>query len=139
MTEFKDAEGRRWTLRLTLGDVKRVMDELGVNLLNLTQFADSSEDSVTMRLINDDLFVGEIVAILLQKQADGYNVPRDAILDLFDGATIKAAQEAFLAEFAFFFKDRQNQTAAAFVEEVRKARVAISTGATSAESQGAQG
>ena len=102
MQEFRDSEGRRWTLRLTLGDVKRVMEELGVNLLNLSQFADSSEGSVTMRLINDDLFVAEIVAIMLKEQADGYAV-KD-VLGQFDGATMKRAQDAFLAEFAFFFQ-----------------------------------
>ena len=131
MQEFRDSEGRRWTLRLTLGDVKRVMEELGVNLLNLSQFADSSEGSVTMRLINDDLFVAEIVAIILKEQADGYAV-KD-VLNQFDGATMKRAQDAFLAEFAFFFKERQNASAEAFVEEVRKAKEAIGAGATSAD------
>ena len=132
MTEFKDSEGRRWTIRLTLGDVKRVMERLGVNLLNLNQFADTSENSLTMRLINDDLFIAEIIAVILEKQAQGYAI--ENVLDLFDGATIKVAQDAFLEEFGFFFKDRQNATAEAFVREVQKARAAISTGATSADS-----
>lgn len=131
MQEFLDSGGRRWVLRLTLGDVKRVMDELGVNLLNLSQFADSSEGSVTMRLINDDLFVAQIVATLLKKQAESYAV--ENILDQFDGATMKRAAEAFLAEFAFFFKERQSAAAEAFVEEVQKARAAIGAGATSAD------
>lgn len=131
MQEFLDSSGRRWALRLTLGDVKRVMDELGVNLLNLSQFADSSEGSVTMRLINDDLFVAQIIATLLKKQAESYAV--ENVLDQFDGATMKRAAEAFLAEFAFFFKERQSTAAEAFVEEVQKARAAIGAGATSAD------
>jgi hypothetical protein len=131
MTEFRDGEGRRWTFRLTLGDVKRVMDELDVNLLNLSQYADSSEGSVTMRLINDDLFLGEIIAVVLAPQAKTYGV--ENVLDLFDGATTAAAQDAFLTEFAFFFKDRKNATAEAFALEVQRARASI--GAGSAESQ----
>lgn len=135
MTDFKDSQGRIWTIKLTLGGVKRVMEKLGVNLLNLSQYADSSDDSVTMKLINDDLFVGEIVATLVEEQAKAKGLN---FLNELDGETINAAQEAFLAEFAFFFKARKNQTAEAFVAEIQKARAAISTGATSVESQDAQ-
>lgn len=131
MVEFKDSEGRRWTIRLTLGDVKRVMDTLGVNLLNLSQFADKSADGITARLISDDLFVAEIIGVLLAPQAEKYGVD---VMTILDGATMKAAQEAFFAEYAFFFKDRGNATAQKFVEEVRKAKEAILTGATSVES-----
>lgn len=133
MVEFKDSEGRRWTIRLTLGDVKRVMDTLGVNLLNLSQFADKSADGITTRLISDDLFVAEIIGVLLAPQAEKYGVD---VMTILDGSTMKAAQEAFFAEYAFFFKDRGNATAQKFVEEVRKAKEAILTGATSAESPG---
>lgn len=134
MSEFKDSEGRKWRINLTLGGVKKVMDELGINLLDLTQFADTSDGSATLKLVNDDLFVGEIVAILLEKQAEGYGLKREDVLDLFDGATTKRAQEAFLEEYAFFFKDRENATAAKFVDEIKKAREMVSAGQTSADS-----
>ena len=54
MSEFKDSEGRKWRINLTLGGVKKVMDELGINLLDLTQFADTSDGSATLKLVNDD-------------------------------------------------------------------------------------
>ena len=136
MVEFKDSEGRRWTFRLTLGDVKRVMDTLGVNLLNLSQFADNGADSITARLISDDLFVAEIIGVILAPQAEKYGVD---VMSILDGATMKAAQEAFLDEFAFFFKDRENATAAKFVDEIKKAREMVSAGQTSVDSLDGQG
>lgn len=133
MVEFKDSEGRRWTIRLTLGDVKRVMDTLGVNLLNLSQFAEDGADSITKRLVLDDLFVAEIIGVILTPQAEKYGVD---VLSILDGATMKAAQDAFLEEFAFFFKDRGNAAAQKVAEALRTAKDEILTGATSAESQG---
>lgn len=135
MQEFKDSEGRRWQIRLTLGGVKRILDELGVDLLNLSQYADSSENSITMRLVNDDLFVGRVVAVLLAEQAKNYAV--ENTLDIFDGATTNAAQEAFFSEFAFFFKDRKNKAAEKFANEIRQARATIAAGEKSSESQDA--
>lgn len=107
------------------------MDTLGVNLLNLSQFAENGADSITARLISDDLFIAEIIGVILAPQAEKYGVD---VMTILDGATMKAAQDAFLEEFAFFFKDRGNATAQKFVEEIRKAKEAISTGATSVES-----
>lgn len=133
MVEFKDSEGRRWTFRLTLGDVKRVMDTLGVNLLNLSQFAEEGAESVTTRLVLDDLFVAEIIGVILAPQAEKYGVD---VLATLDGSTMKAAQDAFLEEFAFFFRDRGNATAQKVAEEIRKAKDEILTGATSAKLQG---
>ena len=33
MKAFEDAKGRRWELSLTIGSAKRVLEKLGVNLL----------------------------------------------------------------------------------------------------------
>lgn len=132
MVEFKDSEGRRWTIRLTLGDVKRVMDALGVNLLNLSQFAENGADSITKRLVLDDLFVAEIIGVILAPQAEKYGVD---VMTILDGSTMKAAQDAFLDEFAFFFKDRGNAAAQKVAEALRTAKDEILIGATSAELQ----
>ena len=75
----------------------------------------------------------------MEKQAEGYDLKREDVLDLFDGATTKRAQEAFLEEYAFFFKDRENATAAKFVDEIKKAREMVSAGQTSVDLQDGQG
>ena len=102
MSEFKDSEGRKWRINLTLGGVKKVMDELGINLLDLTQFADTSDGSATLKLVNDDLFVGEIVAILLEKQAEGYGLKREDVLDLSTARRRKERRKRSLRNTLFF-------------------------------------
>ena len=125
MTEFKDSEGRKWTLNLTLGSAKYIFDKTGVDLLNpasMTKLDDNGdvdmEQSTLPRLFSDDLFIGEILTQLISKQAEQRGLGEDEILDLFDGDTLKKAHDAFLNEYRAFFTARGNVPGAKMVETV---------------------
>lgn len=113
MTDFKDSKGRIWTLKLTLGSAKEIYDRLKFDVLNPAKLAEGKE-SILSRLSYDTLLVGEIVAILIEKQAKERGV--ENILDAFDGETCAAMHDAFLDEYQCFFADRKNDRAVSIVQ-----------------------
>lgn len=149
MTEFKDSEGRKWTLNLTLGSAKYIYDKLGVDLLNpsaMTQLDENGEVDMNKshlpRLFADDLFIGEIISQLISKQAEQRGMSEDEIMDLFDGDTLKNAHSAFLEEYRAFFMARGNVPGAEMVEMIIKGVKEMTTkeslGETLPESQDEQ-
>lgn len=131
MTDFKDSKGRVWTLKLTLGSAKEIYDRLGIDLLNPAKLAEGDE-SIVSRLAYDLLLVGDILAVLLEKQRQERDV--ENLLDDFDGETCAAASDAFLTEYERFFTDQKNPRAASVVRLIREVGDEVRSGETSSGS-----
>lgn len=107
MKTFYDKSNRRWCIALNLGTVKRVIDAIGVNLLNPAN--DSGDGrALSVRLLMDDYFFGTIVAEIIRPQCFGNKVDENELFDIFDAETLLAAQTAFNEEYRDFFERRGN-------------------------------
>ena len=105
MKTFYDKSNRRWCVALNLGTVKRVMDAIGVNLLNPA--SDSGDGTaLSVRILMDDYFFGSIVAEIVRPQCFGNKVDENELFDIFDAETLLAAQTAFNEEYRDFFERR---------------------------------
>jgi hypothetical protein len=58
------------------------------------------------RLGTDEILLGEVLCVLMQKQFEAYSVTEDDVRDSFDGKTLCAAQDAFYQELIDFFQSR---------------------------------
>ena len=67
MKTFYDKSERNWKIALNLGVVKRVMDATGINLLNPADDCGNGQP-LSVRLLMDDLFFGNIVAEIIKPQ-----------------------------------------------------------------------
>lgn len=113
MREFNDRQGRTWFVTINLGACRRVLDKLGVNLLDVGFETDNGEP-LTRRLLYDDLFFADVCEVLLE--------PQEAPFDTFGGYELKKLDEAFWAEYQNFFADRGRDWAAKALEMDRKTR-----------------
>lgn len=147
MTEFIDSKGNHWALILTLGSAKKILDKTGVDLLNPTSLIkindDESigEDSVILRLLTDDLFVGDIIYNLIEKQAQDRGLTKDDVFDMLDGETTKKAYDAFTKEYRNFFMARGNVQGVKMIDLLIQGIQALaeeSNGEKSSNSQDAQ-
>lgn len=107
MKTFYDNSNRRWCIALNLGTVKRVMDAIGVNLLN-PSYDSGDGRALSVRLLMDDYFFGSIVAEIIRPQCFANKVDENELFDLFDAETLLAAQTAFNEEYRDFFERRGN-------------------------------
>jgi len=102
MKSFTDAQGRAWSIRLTLGSAKLVRDKLGVDLLQ----PESGDPPLLTRIGTDEVLLGEVLCALLEDQFEAHKVTDDDVRAGFDGRTMLAAQDAFYAELVDFFQSR---------------------------------
>jgi|GEM_PF-3772041 hypothetical protein len=94
------------TLKLNIAQVKRVREKTGFDLLM------KRDPKALMNELSDQERVAEIIAVLLQPEFERCNIDETGVYELFDGATLKAASDAFFAELISFFA-AMGRTAAA--------------------------
>ena len=116
MKQFKDKQQDTWRVELNIGSVKRVRDVLSVDLMKL----DEGEPPLVVRLQDDEILVGEIIAELLGDQLEARGLTADQMLSRFDGETAEAAYQAFMSELEGFFHQRGRGDKAEMVSRTRK-------------------
>lgn len=105
MKVFKDRNGKEWTLEANVGALDRVNDLVGVDLLDLSDGA----NSLLLKSINDPLSIGKITWAMIKPQADRNNTSKDEYLDALDGEALARARDAFLDELPSFFFDQDQK------------------------------
>jgi hypothetical protein len=100
MRIFKDNAGREWTIALSIGDIKRVKDLLGVNLFE----PESGEPPLLTRIGTDIILLCDIVYCLIKVQADKLGITDEEFGRALGGEAILAAQKAFYEELIDFFR-----------------------------------
>lgn len=127
MKTFTDTAGRSWSISLTLGSAMAVKDRLGVDLLQ----PEVGNPPLLTRLGTDELFLGEVLCVLLEDQFEKHEMTEKDVRLAFDGKTLLAAQDAFYAELIDFFQNRgrtDRSTAAAKQQAIiRRATQAVTT------------
>ena len=104
MKEFKDLNGNAWRLNMTIGAVEKVRDVLGFDLLRPDKYQGESETNYYGRLDEDSLFDFKVIKILCEESIKAYGYDDATVANLFGPAQLKAAREAFQAEYEDFFR-----------------------------------
>lgn len=108
MAEFTDAEGRKWRLRITMGDLAR----LKAAGLDVTKSVD--DPKALQAITNDFEIYGRVLWELCEAQALAANVTPEAFAAGFDGPTLFAAGGAI--EEALWDFSRPPQVAKKFAQ-----------------------
>jgi hypothetical protein len=115
--KFKDAKGREWTVAITIGRARAVLDATGIDLLQ----PESGQPSLP-EVLADEYRVASILEVLLAGEFDRLQVnPKNVMAEDWDGKTTRAAYDAFLEELSFFFEDRGQLPRSQIVRKTREA------------------
>lgn len=119
MQKFKDAEGREWTIRLTIGAVDRVKGEFEgtIDLLNLA----AGKPPLVSQLDSDPALLAHVIYVLA-KCRDYPNMSQEDFADLLDAPTFAAAEKAFWAELEDFFQTTGRSDLCRLIEAQKEVR-----------------
>ena len=123
MKEFRDNQGKRWQINMTIGACQEIKTLYGVDLLRPEGTPDNSGGSLLERVMSDSLFDYKI-AIRLCKASikeNGYDGYTDEQLgELFGAEEYKLLIKAFYDEYADFFHQAGAKGAAALVAKIQE-------------------
>lgn len=99
------AGGRRWRISLTLGDLRRLRTDAGIDLLRLDERPAPEAPPLAFRLRTDPILVGEILWHCLADQIAAANLTEADFCRSMDGAALAGAFAALSAALLDFFHD----------------------------------
>ena len=95
---FTDLSGRTWTLEITTGTLKRLREQVSIDLKLLIK----DKLAALVELLDDpERFVG-VLWVLCESQAAKLNLTPEQFPEGFGGATLEAAGAAFVEAVALF-------------------------------------
>ena len=100
MKSFTDEQGREWSLRLTLNTDRRVFEAVGVYL------SDLSDEPTLDRICNEMVLLGDIVWVMIEKQAAERGLSKNDFLEDLRGDVLESALEAVIQETLDFLGSR---------------------------------
>lgn len=103
MRTFKDRQSREWTVDLNITEAKRAKSMLQVDILDLMDEAKGTE--LLARLQGDEIFVVDLVYVLVKDQADKLGVTDEDFGRAMAGGAIDEAHKVLLAEICDFFRN----------------------------------
>ena len=117
---FKDKAGREWTIALTIGKARDVLDKVKVDLLQ-----PEAGNPPLPEVLADDYKVAQILEVLLASEFKRLGVDPANVMDTdWDGKTTRYAYDAFLAELSCFFEARGQSPRAQIIRKTQEAIVA---------------
>lgn len=117
MSVFSTTDGRKWTVAVNLGTVKRVREATGVDILALV-----SDQRAISEAFSDNIRLAEVIASVIKPELAAAGVTDDQFFSVIDGAVIESATEALLAEVANFFQEPRRTI---LIKAMEKVRVAV--------------
>ena len=124
MRSFRDKTGRAWSIDLTIGAAKRVLQASGFDLVNPSSKSSDGRELVE-RLDGDLIAVYEVLWAFIEPQAMALGVTADAFGELMAADCIVEAQGVLFAEWADFFRRLQRPDMAAALETMARAKVTL--------------
>lgn len=103
MRQFKDENGRPWTISINVGSVKRVRGLVGLDLLDL------KTGTVLQSLAEDPVVLGDVLWVLCQEEAEKNNIGELDFAAALAGDALTAATDCLLEEIADFFPRPQRE------------------------------
>lgn len=99
------AGGRRWRIRIDLGQLRRLRDKIGIDLLRLDERPGPDEPPLAFRLKTDPILVGDILWHCLASQIEEAGISEADFCSMMDGPALAAAYSALTAALLDFFRD----------------------------------
>lgn len=93
---FKDADGNKWVLRITIGSNRRVMDAIALDL------NDTSDDGGLFKALASADLLGQLLWHLIAVQAEKNGITEDQFADALDGDVIEDAIKALKVAYINF-------------------------------------
>lgn len=95
MVKFTDTTGCEWKVKIDIGRVKRIQEDLGINLLG-------DVAALIRRLADNPIDLFELLRIICEEQAAKIGVDPGQFLERLSGDSIDAAVEAFWEALRLF-------------------------------------
>lgn len=113
MHGFIDSAGRRWTVRVDVGAVKRVRTRLGVDLMQVAEkrTQDGREPGVLERLASDPVLLVDVIYVLCSEQAEQLGVSDEEFGRAMLGDALDGAVKAMLGAVVDFFPNPRERAA----------------------------
>ena len=118
MKSFSDGKNS-WSISLTVGSIKRVLNDRSVNL-SLPYEPDSSGVPLADRIIRDTILFVDVLSSLLSPQAEQLGVSVDEFFELFTPSVLKAAEDCFLEEWKDFFLKAGRETSSKVIAQAQE-------------------
>ena len=99
MSVFKDGQDRQWNVNVTVASVKRVIDLLDIDLLDVPINGD-----LFARLRTNDVLLCDVLYVLCKPEADVIEVTSEDFGGALAGESITRAEEAFWGSLTDFFR-----------------------------------
>lgn len=112
--EFKDLEGREWSVRLDIAAARRLR-EAGHDIVDYEQAGETIAD-----LFNDEIALGEAVYAICRSQADARDVSEESFLSSLNGECVAKAREALFAAMPDFFSGPKRDVITAMLAELHR-------------------
>jgi hypothetical protein len=88
--KFKDAENREWTLRITKGRSRAILETCGID------FGQIHDGQVFVELTTSDENLAQVLWILCEKQAEAKGITPEDFAEALDGDALDTAMEAMV-------------------------------------------
>ncbi len=115
MHTFLDNQGRSWSIRVDVNAIRRVREQLGVDLNSIL-----SDNSVMIELAGDVCKLVDVIYVLVKPQCDMKQVDAEAFGASLVGDAIDAATEALLDAIVDFFPQSRRKALTAALTASRK-------------------
>lgn len=122
---FRDAAGRSWSIRLTLGLIETVLDETTVDLI-----PDNCDVTNLTSLLFDPRKLSRVLWSCVATQADGVTVQE--FREAMDGDALSQGWNALIEAVLFFTRSRSEPLAAAIEEAIETAMKIVEQGTAAA-------
>ncbi len=94
MEKFKDSNGKDWAIKITVGTVKAVRDELKIDLT----------DMATLKILGDDVcLLVDCLYVCCKSEAEASNISDIQFGESMAGEALDSASDAFMNELINFF------------------------------------
>lgn len=98
-TTFKDCNGKRWSIHVTIKTIKRVRSLLGIDLMEIL------EGDILTRLSSDPCLLADVLFAVCKEDADQAGIADEQFGEGLAGDAISQATNAFLSALVEFFPD----------------------------------
>lgn len=118
MSNWKDSQGRSWSMAVTISTVKRTRDLAGINLL------DVFDGELLNRLSQDPELLVDTIYAVCKPQADEAGVSDEQFGELLVGDAIERAAEALVQGIIAFFPSARRPALASLWAKTRDLQTA---------------
>lgn len=112
MQSFTDRSGKAWPITLTIGSLKRVKAETGIDLLDLAHHERCAQ--LVDRIQSDPFLLCDVIFSAVQP-----DITKEQFAESFDGDVVEAATEALLKSITDFSQSQRRPLLAKVLDKLK--------------------